>query len=83
MLSSAGLERVHGVEQLYIKRDGSRRFGMLAAKVTDDLLLAGNRDVLQHFISSFKALFTVRKYIIDDEILFNGGTITPLSNGGA
>ena len=77
MLESAGLERVRGVGQLYVKRDEAGRIVLLAVKVTDDLLLAGNRGVLEQFISSVKARFTVRNSIIDDEISFIGGKITP------
>lgn len=45
---------------------------MLLAKVTDDLLLAGNIDIMKDFIKKLTERFKVSKAILDGPIDFNG-----------
>lgn len=51
------------------------------AKVTDDLLLAGNRESIEKFSDEVSSRFSTRKIIIDEPILFNGCRISEVTDG--
>lgn len=42
MLAGAGLARIFGITQLYVKRSKKNEITLLVAKVTDDFLLGGS-----------------------------------------
>lgn len=75
-MSEYGFERILGVSQLYIKRDRNRNIILIAAKVTDDILFAGKISALHHFTAVISKRYSVRKSIIDEEMQFNGCTIS-------
>ena len=72
MIEQAGMERVHGISQLFIRRDTSGNVQLLIAKVTDDFLLGGTHASMKHFTELLKQRFDVGKVIIDDKIHFDG-----------
>lgn len=76
MLEAIGLERVFGVSQLYVRRRQDGSVQLILAKVTDDFFVAGQNDDVRSFMNQMKSRFEMRKGIIDDEIMFNGGLIT-------
>lgn len=75
MVSSGGFTRLFGVSQIYIKRDKNGMIIMIAAKVTDEILLACNISDLNDFAEDISKRYKVRKIIIDDTIQFNGCNI--------
>lgn len=46
---TTGLERVHGVVQLYVKRSDDGEILLLVAKVNDDILMAGSIEIMKEF----------------------------------
>lgn len=73
MLSDSGLERVHGLSQLFTQRDCTSRTILLVAKVTDDFLLGGAIAAMEG-IFSCQALqaIDVGKVVVDSRFHFNG-----------
>lgn len=76
ILQEAAFERVFGVSQLFVKRDTSGNITMILAKVTDDLLIAGEPAEIRRFIEHIGERFPISKAIIDSGIKFNGCDIT-------
>lgn len=72
MLTQAGLERVFGIPQLFVKRDKDGYISLIIAKVTDDFLLGGAIEQMQLFIESLKNRFIVGKTVVDGKIHFDG-----------
>lgn len=65
-----------GLSQLYIKRDESGNIILIAAKLTDDILLFVPIPELVAFSNLISGRYKVRKTIIDYEIQFNGSEIS-------
>lgn len=72
MLTQAGLERVFGIPQLFVKRDQNDHISLIVAKVTDDFLLGGTIRQMQMFIDDLQKRFIVGKVAIDGKIHFDG-----------
>lgn len=72
MLNEAGLERVLGISQLFVKRDETGRIILLIAKVTDDFLLGGSVEEMKVFLDPLKQRFIVGKIVVDQKIHFDG-----------
>ena len=81
MLEQAGIERVFGLSQLFVKRDESGRVSLLIDKVTDDFLLADSPDGMKLFTAILEKRFDVGKVIIDDKIHFDGCKIEQSTEG--
>lgn len=75
MIREAGLERINGVSQLFLKRNNNGDISLLIAKITDDLLMAGRPSEMESFVEMLSKTFKTSKVIIGDEILFNGSRI--------
>lgn len=76
LIEKAGFRRVKGLSQFYVKRDDKDRIVMIAAKVTDDILIAGSIPALTNFATHICKRYKVRKVLIDDDIQFNGCEIS-------
>lgn len=61
---------------MFIKRNEKGNIILIAAKVTDDILLAGPIEELNKFTTAISTKYHVRKSIIDDTIQFYGREIT-------
>lgn len=72
LLKEAGFERVFGVSQLFTLRNKQGEIIMLIAKVTDEILMGGDPDIMRHFAEAIAKRFEVSKVIIDDAVHFNG-----------
>lgn len=81
MLSTAGLERLRGLNQLYVKRDSVGRITLIVAKVTDDFICGGAVKTTTAFIQELQKRFEVGKIIIDGKFLFNGCEIEQDTEG--
>lgn len=81
LINTAGIKRVTGVSQLFLKRtkDGSIR--MILAKVTDYIIFSGTKDDMDQFVSHISSRFKISKAIIDAPIELNGCRITQLPDG--
>lgn len=71
-----GFERVFGLGQLKINRDGFGRIKTIATKITKDILIARKLPDLHKFMVEIIKKFKVSKAVIDDQITFNGCKIT-------
>lgn len=81
LTKETGMEMAHGISQLFIKRKGNGKIGMMLAKITDDLLIAGDRSTMEEFVTETAKRFKVSKTIIDDPINFNGTRIEQDTEG--
>ena len=81
MLEHAGVERVFGLSQLFVKRDTKGKVILLIAKVTDDFLLGGSTENMRQFTAMLAKRFEVGKVIIDDKIHFDGSEIEQAKEG--
>lgn len=81
LVHTAGFTRLLGMSQMYIKRDADNRIVLVAVIVTNDILLAGNIELLNQFAEEISTRYKVRKIIIDDMINFNGCQISQDSVG--
>lgn len=76
LVYSACFTRLLGMSQVYIKRDENNRVMLMAVKVTEDILLAGNIDRLKRLAEEIYARYKVRKIIFNNAINFNRCKIT-------
>lgn len=72
MLTDGGLERIFGISQLFVKRDRDGYICLLVAKVTDDFLLGGSVEQMQHFVKDLKERFIVGKVLLNSKLHFDG-----------
>lgn len=72
MVRKAHFERLRGIDQLYVKRDHTGKAVLLAAKSTDNILIAENITGMNRFSQHISEKVKVRKMIIDDPITFDG-----------
>lgn len=56
-------------------------FGVLLAKISDNIMTARSFDEVQKFAVRMKNRFEVSKIIIDDDIILNGCQISQKVNG--
>lgn len=68
-------EQVRGVSQLFIKRNTDGTIAMILAKITDELLFAGDTGTMKEFTNKLTQRFKVSKYLINEPINFNGARI--------
>lgn len=81
LLNDAGMQRVNGISQLYMRRDSKGQINLILAKVTDDILIAGNVDEIQQFIQLISQRFKISKSITNKPINFNGCQISQRADG--
>lgn len=72
MLNTAGLERIVGLSQMFIKRNSSRLIILIVAKVTDDFLLGGSALDMNDFVAMLRKRFIVGKVVVDSKFHFDG-----------
>lgn len=72
MLTEGGLQRLHGLNQLYVRRNGLGTIILIVAKVTDDFICGGALHLVTAFVRELGKRFEVGKVIIDGKFLFNG-----------
>lgn len=80
LLTDGNMERVHGMSQLYVLRNNQSNILMLLAKLTDDLLLAGDLNIMETFSAKIGKRFKLGKVVINSEIKFNGCKISQSMN---
>lgn len=71
MLGKAGMMRVDGINQLFVKRDGST-IKLIVAKVIDDFLIAGKTSDIREFLNDLSDEFEVGNTAIGGNFRFNG-----------
>lgn len=81
LTGEAGLERVPGISQMFIRRGKGGEIKLMVSKVTDDILMAGSAHDLRQFASTMAQEYKLSKVVIDDEIQFNGCTIRKEEDG--
>lgn len=72
LMVEAGVKRVRGIDQLYVRHGDDGALSLVIAKVTDDLLMIGERPELESFVAALGKRFPISKTIIDMPIKFNG-----------
>lgn len=75
LTKEAGMDRVNGISQLFIKRRSDDTIKLILAKVTDDLLFTGDIDTMEEFVKEVSNRFKVSKAILNSPINFNGTRI--------
>ena len=80
-----GFETIPGLPQLFVLRRASqqRAVSLIAAKVVDDILLAGTSKELERFFASISNRFKVGRYISGRPFVFNRVLISPTSDHSA
>lgn len=81
MLTHAGLERVFGIPQLFIRRKQDSSICLLIAKVTDDFLIGGSLKDIRAFIDLLRKRFIVGKTVVDAKCFFDGCEIEQSIDG--
>lgn len=81
LMEEGVFEKFYGVSQLYIQRDKNGMPTIILAKVTDDLLMAGDKIGMENLVEDIKKRFELRKVIIGENITFNGGDIRQAHDG--
>lgn len=81
LISNAAMERVTGVDQLFVKRNIDGTILMMMAEVTDDLLIVGSRLYIESFVKKLEKRFPISKAVLDVPIRFNGCMIKQDSRG--
>lgn len=81
MLTEAGLERILGLSQLFVRRSEDGSICLLIAKVTYDFLLDGTLEEMQKFIDELQKRFIAGKVVIDQKLHFDGCELEQDSNG--
>ena len=72
MLTKGGLERIQGLNQLYVRRNDLGKITLIVAKVADDFICGGSIEESTAFICEMKKRFEVGKVIVNEKFLFNG-----------
>lgn len=75
MINTAGLHRVSAVDQLLVERNDNGDITLLLAKVTDDLLMVGQKEEQEKFTDERSKRFPISKAFIDEPIILNGCNI--------
>lgn len=75
------MERVSGVDQLFIKEDNNGAITAMMAKVTAKLLMLGKRSEMKSLVEIVAKRLPASKTVIDESILFNGCTIRKEDKG--
>jgi hypothetical protein len=77
-----GMEAIHAVKQLFVKRDSLGKIQVLLAKQVDDNLAAGTPDGTAWFLREIQKHFECGTIVkAPDTIRFDGGTVDTLPNG--
>lgn len=71
MPTSGGLDRVRGLNQIYVRRDGIGQILLVVTKVTDDFICGGSVDTTTVIVMEMKKRFEVGKVVINRKFLFN------------
>lgn len=61
MLSTAGIDRIRELNQLYVRPDSIRRIILIITKVTDDFICGGSIETMRNFIEDLKKRFEAGK----------------------
>lgn len=81
MIKEAGLKRVFGISQLFVKRNTNGKIVLLVAKLTDDFLACGNGPMLNEFFSKMQERFEVGMINHGPSFKFGGCEIEINKNG--
>lgn len=65
-------DKLSGVDQLFVRRDNNGSVTLMLAKVTDDLMMVGKREVLDEFLGALNKRFPIRHSVIHETIRFYG-----------
>jgi Reverse transcriptase (RNA-dependent DNA polymerase) len=77
-----GMQSVHGVKQLFIKRNSTGKIVLLIAKQVDDVLGCGIPEAQDWFITQFDKFFKIGTIVKSPErIRFDGGYIETMDSG--
>ena len=84
-MTSHGFETIPGLPQLFILRQDSQqgKVSFIAAKVVDDILLAGTSKELRRLFASISNRFKVGRYISGRPFVFNRVLISPTNDHSA
>lgn len=66
------MEMVYGVSEMFIRRGRSGELRFILFKITDNILFAGNGEMMKDFTAAIWKGFDIRKSIIDSGMNFNG-----------
>lgn len=75
LLSEYGMQRVSGVDQLFVRLLKGGTLGLLVTKVLYDFLLFGTKNDIQNFFSSINPSFSLGAAEIGKNLRFLGCTI--------
>lgn len=67
IINEIGMEKAKDISQLFIKRRNDGSISILLAKISDDLLIAGDLLTLNEFLERLTTRFKVRKAIIESQ----------------
>ena len=83
MLNVFKLERIFGVNQLFVRRGQGDKVILIVAKVIDDFIVAGPINEIQNFMHNLKKIFEVGKICIGENFMFNGCEVEIDKQGNA
>lgn len=81
MLEVAGLQRIFGINQLFMKRDEHGKIRLLVAKLSDDFLVAGKTEDIDEFMRQLQLRFIVGKIVGGPVFKFSGCEVLIQDNG--
>lgn len=83
MVGTFGMERVPGMDLLFIKRKTDGTISLLVAKVVDDLLISGPIDEIKHLFERRNKSFTLGATCVNNYLKFLGCNIQIDDDGSA
>lgn len=81
LISLAKFVRTLGISQLFVRRGNRGEIQMIAAKITDNVLMKGNIGTMRTMVAEINDRLTISKVVIDEEIDFNESIISQNKNG--
>ena len=75
LMEKANFIRVNGVPQMFVNRDGKGEIHLILAKMTDELLMAGETKHIEVFNGLIAERPSISKVILEGQIKFNGADI--------
>lgn len=70
-LSAQSIHGISGLQQLFIKRNADNFIQSTMVKVVNGMLVFGLRIVLDHFHGQIAKRFQIRRYNVDQQLIFN------------
>lgn len=70
-MTSQGIHEIHGLQQLFTKRDRRGYFPLVMAKIVDGFLITGSEEAIKCFHVAIAKGLDMGRYLIAQDLVFN------------